>query len=151
MFLVSYSSTSREERIRQFLLEDPPLAALLSVIHFEWTVRRAIIALGTSPNVVIRERLKSAHGCDRYKEVWKEEVFPNIQRTLPQVVGNWEGLQRAFRLRHRVVHGITSCGREYAEERVDWAIAAASNVRAVSRDYGVDLDRRLPVRRQRKL
>jgi hypothetical protein len=83
MFLVSDSSSSREERIKQILVEDPALAALLSVIHFEWTVRRAIIALGISPNVEIRERMKSDHGCDKYKQVWKDEVFPNINQRLP--------------------------------------------------------------------
>ncbi|XGB38639.1 MAG: hypothetical protein LVT47_06745 [Cyanobacteria bacterium LVE1205-1] len=79
MFLVSDSSAFREERIKQILVEDPPLAALLSVIHFEWTVRRAIIALGTSPNVEIRERMRLDHGCDKYKQVWKDEVFPALQ------------------------------------------------------------------------
>lgn len=151
MFLVGDSSASREERIKQILEEDPPLAALLSVIHFEWTVRRAIIALGTSPNVEIRERMKLDHGCDKYKQVWKDEVFPNINQRLPEVVGNWDGLRRAFKLRHRLVHGITSCGHEYAEERLHWAISAATNVRAVCTVYGVNLDNRLPVRKRRKV
>jgi len=130
MFLASDSSSFREEKIKQILVEDPPLAALLSVIYFEWTVRRAIIALGSSPNVEIRERMKLDHGCDKYKQVWKDEVFPKIGKRLPEVVdvGNWDGLRRAFKLRHRLVHGITSCGREYAEKRVHWAIAASTNV-----------------------
>lgn len=151
MFLVSDSSSSREERIKQILVEDPPLAALLSVIHFEWTVRRAIIALGTSPNVEIRERMKLDHGCDKYKQVWKDEVFPKIKRRLPEVVDNWDGLRRAFKLRHRLVHGITSCGQEYAEKRVHWAVSAAKNVRDVCAAHGINLDNRLPVRKQRKV
>jgi hypothetical protein len=151
MFLVSDSSMSREERIKQILVEDPPLAALLSVIHFEWTVRRAIIALGISPNVEIRERMKLDHGCDKYKQVWNDEVSPNINQRLPEIVGNWDGLRRASRLRHRLVHGITSCGHEYAEERVYWAVSAATNVRAVCIVHGVNLDNRLPVRKRRKV
>jgi hypothetical protein len=151
MFLVSDSSSSREERIKQILVEDPPLAALLSVIHFEWTVRRAIIALGSSANVEIRERMKLAHGCDKYKQLWKDEVSPKIHQRLPEIVDNWDGLRRAFKLRHRLVHGITSCGREYAEERVHWAIAASANVRALCAVHDINLDNRLPIRKQRKV
>ncbi len=148
MFLVQDSSESREARIKSFLAEDPSLSALLAVVHFEWTVRRAIIALGTSPNVVIRTKLKKCHGLDRYKEVWKAEVSPNVQESLPEVVENWEGLCRAFRPRHRLVHGATSCGTECAGERVNWAIEATSDIRAVCIDRAIDLDSRLPARRQ---
>ncbi len=151
MFLVQDSSLSREDRIKQFLTDDPSLLALLSVIHFEWTVRRAMIALGASPNVIVRAKLKNCHRIDRYKDVWKDEVFQNdklkVQQRLPETVQDWNGLCRAFRLRHRLVHGTTSCGAEYAKERVHWAIAAANDVRAVCSDNGINLDSRLPIRR----
>ena len=124
MFLVQDSSLEREERIQKLASEDPSLSALLSVIHFEWTVRRSIIALGTSPNVDIREKLKKCHGCEAYKDIWKEEVFPNVHQRLPEVIRNWDGLLKAFRLRHRLVHGVSSCGTTYAIERVVWAIGA---------------------------
>jgi hypothetical protein len=123
------------------------LAALLAVVHFEWTVRRSIIALGTSPNVVVRAKLENCHGLDKYKEVWKEEVFPKVQLRLPEVVKKWDGLVRAVKLRHRLVHGATSCGTEYAKERVYWAIDAANDIRAICVDNGINLDLRLPVRR----
>lgn len=150
MFLVQDSSLSREERIKQFLAEDASLSSLLAVIHFEWTVRRAIIALGTSPNVVVRAKLAKCHGLDKYKDVWKDEVFLNEQREvkrLSDVVKNWEGLGRAFRLRHRLVHGATSCGTDYARERVYWALDATNDVRTVCAGNGINLDARLPVRR----
>ena len=85
MFLVQDSSVSREERIKQFLDEDPSLSALLSVIHFEWTVRRAIIALGKSPNVVIRVKLRGCQGLDGYKDLWRDEVFLNDQRNITRL------------------------------------------------------------------
>ena len=151
MFLVQDSSLSREERIKQFLAEDPSLSALLAVIHFEWTVRRAIIALDKSPNVTVRTKLKSCHGLDKYKDVWKEEVLQNEQRNvqlhLPEVVKNWDGLARAFRLRHRLVHGAASCGTEYASKRVHWAIDATNDIRSVCTGQGINLDARLPIRR----
>ncbi len=151
MFLVRDSSLVREERLKQFLAEDPSLAALLAVIHFEWTIRRAIIALGKSPNVTVRTKLKSCSGLDKYKDVWRDEVVQNEQRAVKSlahhVVKNWEGLTRAFRLRHRLVHGATSCGTEYASDRVDWAIAATNDIRTICIDNGIDLDGRLPIRR----
>ena len=164
MFLVQDSNLSREARIKQFLAEDPALSALLSVIHFEWTIRRAIIVLGNSSNVKVRAKLKNCHGLDKYKDVWKEEVsekkilknFPqDLLRLLPkqdlprlpEVAKDWQGLDRAFRLRHRLVHGATSCGAEYASDRVYWAINATNDVRTFCLEQGIDLDLRLPVRR----
>ena len=155
MFLVQDSNLSREARIKQFLAEDPALSALLSVIHFEWTVRRAIIAVGNSSNVKVRAKLKNCHGLDKYKDVWKEEVsakknfkdFSQDLSLLPKVVKDWQGLGRAFRLRHRLVHGATSCGAEYASDRVYWAIDATNDVRTLCLEQGIDLDLRLPVRR----
>jgi hypothetical protein len=64
LFLVKDASTDREERIKRLSTEDAALAELLGVIHVEWTVRRAIIALGTSPNVEIRTALEQCHGLE---------------------------------------------------------------------------------------
>lgn len=150
MFLVKDTSASREERIKQFLRDDPALAALLSVIHFEWTTRRAIIALGTSPNVAIRQKLDGCHGHKAYKELWKEEVIPNHHKALPAVIRNWDGLLKAFKLRHLLVHGVQSCDSEYAAERVKWAITATEDLRVFCALQGIDIDARLPIRRQKK-
>ncbi|WNZ45470.1 hypothetical protein Q2T42_27140 [Leptolyngbya boryana CZ1] len=152
MFLVQDSSTAREARIQQLSVEDPTLSALLAVIHVEWTFRRAIIALGTSPNVDIRKELKRCHGLDNYKESWKVEVSSkNNRKRLPEVVKNWDGLRRSFSLRHRLVHGVSGCGHEYAQERTNWALAAAADVREFCSVHNVDLDSRLPVRRKKSI
>ncbi|MCY7278251.1 MAG: hypothetical protein LH702_32070, partial [Phormidesmis sp. CAN_BIN44] len=100
-----------------------------------------------------RAKLRGCQGLDGYKDLWRDEVFLNQQRDvtrLSEVVKNWQGLGRAFRLRHRLVHGATSCGTEYAKERVDWAIDATNNVRDVCKNKGINLDLRLPVRRSVK-
>lgn len=151
MFLVQDSSTAREARIQQLSVEDPTLSALLAVIHIEWTVRRAIIALGTSPNVEIREKLEGCHGLKKYKNLWKDEVFPNTQQRLPDVVKNWDDLQRSFRLRHRLVHGVSGCSHEYAQVRTSWALEAAADMREFCSVHNVDLDSRLPVRRKKSI
>ena len=150
MFLVKDPAIAREYKIRELGTQEPAWAVILSVIHFEWTIRRAIIAMGTSPNVEIRAKLKSCHGCDKYKDLWKEEVFPNMELRLPEIVTNWDGLRRAFRLRHRLVHGVGSCGLEYAQERMIWAINATVDVRKLCEARGINLDSRLPVRKKLK-
>jgi hypothetical protein len=151
VFLVKDASEGREQRIRQFLNDDPSLAALLSIIHVEWTVRRAVIALGQSPNVVVRQKLERCHGCDAYKDIWKLEVVTNGHKTLPNVVANWHGLTKAFKLRHMLVHGASSCSGEYATERMEWALLAAQDIREYCSQYEINLDTRLPVRRQVKV
>jgi len=151
MFLVSDTSLSRESRIQSLLIDEPPLAAILAVIHFEWTIRRAIIALGTSPNVNVRTKLEACHGHTKYKQLWREEVYPQINKRLPEVIREWEGLQKSFKLRHKLVHGVKSCGKsEFTDERVRWALDAAKDVREFCHFYQVDLDSRLPIRRQLK-
>ena len=149
MFLVKESATSRETKIRQLFDLEPGWAVVLSVIHFEWTIRRAIIALGTSPNIEIRAKLKNCHGCDSYKNLWREEVLPNVKLRLPEVVENWDNLRKAFKLRHRLVHGVAACDSTYAKERMIWAMAATANIRDLCTRNKIDLESRLSVRRKR--
>jgi hypothetical protein len=148
MFLVKDTSPMREARIHAFLADDPSLAALLAIVHVEWTLRRGIIALGSSPNVEIRRKLERCHGHDKYRNLWKEEVMPRVGVRLPIVVRNWDGLVRAFRLRHVLVHGVRTVTRDYAAERALWALSGAADVRGFCAARGVDIDSRLPVRRR---
>lgn len=148
MFLVRESSVDREARILQLLEVDPAWAAVLAAVHVEWTLRRAIVALGCSPNVAIRQRLERCHGQRDYKVLWQAEVTPRTGVRLPDLIRDWEGLLRAFRLRNVLVHGVRSSTREYAAPCVRWAIDAARDVRHFCADRGVDLHARLPVRRR---
>ncbi len=144
MFLVRDKFDERENRIRGFLQSDPPIAVILSIVHFEWTVRRAVIALGRSPNKCIREKLKSYHGLEAYKDLWKEQVSG---RRLPSVIHSWSNLRKAFELRNLLAHGVESCSEDRARERVEWALAATSELNKFVFDQGIDLSLRLPVRR----
>lgn len=150
MFLVKDSSSLREERILEMLKEDASLSFLLSVIHFEWTIRRAIIALGTSPNVEIRQKLKKqGGGLDGYKKVWKDEVFPRVNKRLTEVITDWDNLIKVFKLRIDLVHGISSCSQDYAIEKANYVIDCSRIIRKLSSDYGFDLDKRLPIKRKK--
>jgi hypothetical protein len=152
MFLVQDSSSERQIRIKNISDEDPILSLILAVIHFEWTIRRAIISLGTSPNISIRSELDRCHGLKAYKELWKQEVSAkSVKKTLPDVVKNWEKLGKAFQLRHKLVHGAGCAGSVYARERTIWALEAANYVWSFCHEHGIDLDGRLRVRRSVKL
>jgi hypothetical protein len=148
MFLVRDTSAAREARIQGFLSDDPSLAALLAIVHVEWTLRRAIIALGSSPNVVVREQLRQCHGHENYRDVWRDEVLPRTGQRLTGVIQNWDGLKRTFRLRHVLVHGVRPVSFDYAAERAGWALAGAADIRALCTAHGIDIDSRLPVRRR---
>lgn len=150
MFLVHEDPDEREQRIRDFLASDldAAIAVILSAVQFEWTVRRAIIALGYSPNKILREQLTRCYGLDKYKDMWKSEVYPKHHARLTQVVENWQDLRGAFNLRDRLVHGLTNCDISYATQRVEAAIKAACFIRQFARSKGVDLHKRLPVRKR---
>jgi hypothetical protein len=51
MFLVKDNINYRQTKIRSFLSNEPAIAVILAAADFEWSVRRAIRALGThKPN-----------------------------------------------------------------------------------------------------
>lgn len=151
-FLVSDTQGERHAKIRRFLEErEWFIAALLSSADFEWTVRRGILALGQSPTVVIRETtLARCTGLEKYKEAWKLEVKPQRGHGLPEVIGDWEAFQRAFKLRHTLVHGIRGTVElSYAVERVVRILKASEAVVTYAQTHNVNLYQRLPVRRQK--
>lgn len=128
MFLVNDNQKERHEKIISFLCEEPAIAVLLSIADLEWTLRRAILALGTNPTKYIRENtLKYCSGLQKYKDAWKEEVTPRTAKRLPEIINNWEFLSKqAYPLRHKLIHGIQgTVGTEYATERVNSAINAS--------------------------
>lgn len=151
MFLTSDTFAERQQRIRSFDNNDVFIGVLLATMDFEWTLRRAIIALGYQKNSTIRDQiLANCSGIDRYKEAWKQQVKPRQGATLPSIIPNWEFLKnQAFPLRHRLVHGIkTTTGVQYARDRRDCLLDASEAVVDFSATKGVDLYARLPVRRK---
>lgn len=133
MFLVSDTRPLREAKIRSFLPDDPAVAIILAAADFEWTVRRAIVALGGSPTKVIREQiLAGCHGLDAYKRAWKQEVTPRVGVGLAQVAppSDWQYFKdKAYDLRHKIVHGVTSSVPvPFATPRLDAILAMSTAV-----------------------
>lgn len=152
MFLVSDTQTSRHARIKQFSGNEASIGALLATIDFEWTLRRAILACGTSPNVTIRETvLKRCSGLDRYKEAWKKEVQPRFSILLPAVLSNWKYLKdQAFPFRHKIVHGIKGAsGEQFSNDRRDALLQASCELVNFAAGHSIDLYVRLPVRKKK--
>jgi hypothetical protein len=146
MFLVKDTPAQRERRIRQFLASDPPIAVLLAAIHFEWTVKRAILKLSVRPTAQLRGDLAETFGLERYKDAWSAELgLPGM----PAVVGRslWHRVTIAFRLRNQIVHGAGGCSQSHAEPRVNALLDAAERLRALAADRGSDLYTKLQVRR----
>ena len=54
MFLVADNRNDRDLLIKSYFDAEPAISILLAAADFEWTVRRAILALGKSPTKHIR-------------------------------------------------------------------------------------------------
>ena len=131
MFLVSDTIVKRHAKIRSFIKKDPAIAVILAAADFEWTVRRAILALGRSPTKHIREKvLANCTGLEKYKNAWKEEVKPRLNSDLAIVVPNWFVFSKqAYPLRHRLIHGVVgTTGHDYAKEKIDTILGASKAV-----------------------
>lgn len=152
-FLVSDSQPERHSKITEFLkVGEPVIAMLLAAADFEWTVRRAILALGSSPNADIRSGvLARCTGLDKYKEAWNKEVKKRFGKGLPEVVSHWGNFKTAFDLRHRLVHGIAgTTGIQYAEKRVLTILQASRQIAEFGSAQQIDVFSRLPVRKRSK-
>jgi len=149
-FKFSDPITTRHTAIRNFAeRSEPVIAVLLAAASFEWTVRRALVAMSCIPNRDVRCRLSKCSTLDGYKALWGEVVAPTRGATLPKVVQNWGAFRGAFELRHRLIHGRQpAAGKKFAEEQCERVLSAATDVHMFAKDRGVDLDRRLPIRRR---
>jgi hypothetical protein len=117
----------------------PAIAVLLAAADFESIVRRAIIALGHSPNADIRVEFIQCHGLDAYKRIWKAEVGRVKGVGLASVVPNWHFFkeEKALPLRHKVIHGEQgSTGRGFATERVEAILLASSSFAEFALQHG---------------
>ena len=151
--IVSDSVSERHERTIKFLEKEPAIAVLHAAAHFEWVLRRAIIALGHSPNTVIRADLKKNYGLENYQKIWQKEVSshnPSI-KALASEIQNWYYFRtKAFKLRDKLIHGVSPCTREYAEPRVKSILQAAQDVIEVCKRQNYDINTKLPIRRKSK-
>ena len=159
MFLVEKSSAEERRRIIEAHAEmDLVVGFLLSVINFEWTLRRTILALGKRPTKVIRtELLGKCSGIDAYKLAWKEVQAGcvNVPSLVDFFSGNgipiWNGdtkdhpgIVQAFKLRNKLVHGCEGApGDAYLKPYVKLMLDASDELAVLVGSYDADIDRRI--------
>jgi hypothetical protein len=111
MFFVSDNQDERHTFIHELLIEKTAsVAIILASIDFEWTLRRAILAMGRSSTKDIRLKVLASKkgGYNGYKEAWCDEVEPRIGMRIDQAIRNWSSLHGkngAAKIRGSIVHG----------------------------------------------
>eukprot|EP00963_Diacronema_lutheri_P006013 scaffold499_cov335-Pavlova_lutheri.AAC.46 len=146
MFRLSEGKEERERKILECASTDPLLALVISVIHFEWNVLRACIALSKEPNVIVRKQLKGSPGLPRLSSKWEEIID---DRSLQDLLGAnlWKEMMGAYKTRNRLVHGEGSSGPHFARDQVTVVSDAVENARAYAESAGANLYQRLQVRK----
>jgi hypothetical protein len=139
MFFVNDSIDARHSKIRRHIEKDAALGLILAAIDFEWTVRRAILALGKSPTKIIKEEVLATgrrSGLKHYEECWSSEVLPlHRNNPLSELIGEWETLRKAFFLRNKLVHGLATAGEPFARFRTDTLLAASRKLFDFSQEH----------------
>ena len=125
------------------------IALLLSSASFEWSVSRAIMRFGRTPNAALREKLISCYGLDKYRDLWQSEVASaEHPLRLTEVVKNWSRVVAAFRMRGSLIHGKSTCTTNTATPHVKALLSAVCNVADYFQERGSHINCQLPVRRK---
>lgn len=149
MFLVSHSLDARANQIRRWRGGNASVSVVVAAAYFEWTISRAIIGLSRRSNREVREGLAHVFGLEKYKDFWWVEVqHLTDSRRLPEVVKDWKAVTEAFDARNRLVHGRDRYTANMATPKVDALLAAISDIHEYCLAHGVDLGRRLRLRRR---
>lgn len=159
MFFVSDSQVARHDRIRSFVtVENSAIAVILAAIDFEWSMRRSILAMGTSPTKHIREVVFAEFngGYQNYADAWKKEVAPWLGHSLAQTIPHWSRLASkkdgAVRLRGQIVHGAqVAVSADYARPRVEDWLHASVLLEKLAIQHKTSLYKRIVRRTPRKL
>jgi hypothetical protein len=151
MFLVSHSLDVRANQIRSWLPKHPSIALVIAAVYFEWVVCRAVIGLSQRPNKEVRKDLENQHGLRDYKKFWWQELSHlSDAQTIVLTVKDWDGVTSAFEARNVLVHGRDRYTQNMARPKVESLLAAVSDICAYCLRHGVDLNQRLPQRRQKR-
>lgn len=126
MFDLSDTRNKRRKTIIGYAHFDPGMGVVLAAMDFEWTCRRAIVALSETPTTILYERFfKRYTNSPQLKQAWNIEVLPNLKQkcSLIDVICQKgiteEQVRDAMQCRNVVVHGTES--RTFAQE-CRWAV-----------------------------
>ena len=119
---------TRGKRRRVILGEaqiDAQCGVVLAAMDFEWTCRRAILALSKKPTVELYEKyIGDYSGFKGLANAWNSEVLPAVDGVppLPALLGDkvsWQCVQDAMQCRNAVVHGTENRVRD---KECRWAV-----------------------------
>lgn len=148
MFLVDDTLESRQEMIASY---GPFVGVILAAVDFEWTVRRAILALGSGTTKEIRNKtFKGCFGLEFYKDKWKEEVTPLTGKRLDEIIPDWQYFrEKAYPLRHRLVNGVEgSVTPQYASDRMKAILLASKSIADFAASLGEPIYGRRIIRKK---
>lgn len=154
-FSVEYGIQNRVKSIIETQKRDPSLAVILAAVHFEWVINRAILVLGRSPTIYLRNKLLSCFSLTSadsrkatYKSLWKEEVeFEKKHLALGKVVTKYIALQNfAIKVRGEVIHGNGTVGKKRAEEAIRLFLDSAEQISSYVISQDLSLDKRVKAR-----
>jgi len=129
MFTYKETIEARRAKIESFLTkEHSAVAVIMAAANFEWTLRRAILALGMKPTVALRKEIEKTSGIEGYRDQWKKELVAGV-KGLPAVIPGWADLKESYKLRHELVHGNKgTTGLGYARKRVEAFLSASETL-----------------------
>lgn len=131
MFIVNDSLEIRHGKIRRYAEEDATVGLILAAVDLEWTIRRAILALGKNSTKHIKAEVLSKgrnSGLEHYKACWRDEVKPIHSIGLPDLIDDWQLLKNAFELRNRLVHGRGVAGEAFTKVRMETCLNASEKL-----------------------
>lgn len=151
MFDLSDKRPKRRKTIMGYAQMDAQHGVLLAAMDFEWTCRRAILALSETPTVILydkfREKEYSAFG--GLVEAWECEVRSAVNGagSLPDVVNRklpWCWVDDAMFCRNAIVHGTQS---QVTGKECRWAVCVLEDACDVIAEYvegcGKDIFKRI--------
>jgi len=151
---MNFNLTDSYEQRQKVILEMldtglPGVAVISAASDLEWTLRRAIVALGMSPNRDIHKKIEKTSGLRIYAKHWNAEVGARFNQSLELLIADWDNfVDKTYKLRHKLVHGaISKTTTEYATPRVEEILRATKAIIDFAKQNGIDLYSRLPVRR----
>ena len=131
----------RREKIEAVFDVSPMAGFLLSIVNFEWTLRRAILALGWDSTKNIRAEFKKGHGLKEYKIHWTTYVVKNAPKPRPYLSmaiesyskrkGKnfrvlWTDVRKAYIARHSIIHGCRCTGGDaYLKNHAEQCLRAS--------------------------
>ena len=152
LFSIGYGIQNREREIHRIAKNDHTHAVILAAVHFEWMIKRTILALGNSPTAVLRKNLEGYYfvgpknNNKNYKTIWKHEMGKNS--ALGTVLGNLAQIQnKALKTRGLIIHGNGTVSEEKAMEAIDLFLDASRKLNTFAKNHGTNLDSKLKTRR----